>query len=132
MICIRTWFRRIAPLVLAVFAAASLHIPAAQAGMIAPSTYAQGSAADPHQQLHDFLARDDIRAELVKLGVDPAAAQARVDALTQEEAALAAQRMPEMPAGGDGVIGAIVFIFLVLLITDLLGLTDVFPFVNKR
>lgn len=128
---IRTWFRSIAPLVLAAFASVSLHIPAAQAGMIAPSTYTQHNVTtDPHQQLHDFLARDDIRAELVKLGVDPAAAQTRVDALTAEEAALAAERMPEMPAGGN-VVGAIVFIFLVLLITDLLGLTDVFPFVRK-
>jgi hypothetical protein len=30
------------------------------------------------------------------------------------------------------VIGAAVFIFIVLLITDLLGLTDVFPFVRSR
>ena len=128
---VRTWFRSIAPLVLAAFAAVNLYVPAAQAGMIAPSTYAQQNVTtDAHQQLHDFLARDDIRAELVKLGVDPVAAKARVDALTAEEAALAAERMPEMPAGGN-VVGAIVFIFLVLLITDLLGLTDVFPFVRK-
>lgn len=131
---IRRLFRRIVPLVLAAFASATLHLPAAQAGMIAPSTYAQqGAAADPHQQLRDFLARDEVRAELVKLGVDPAAAQARVDALSADEAAIAAERMPALPAGGDGgVIGAIVFIFLVLLVTDLLGLTDVYPFVKKR
>ena len=128
---IRTWFRSIAPLVLTAFASVNLYVPAAQAGMIAPSSYTQQNVTtDAHQQLNDFLARDDIRAELVKLGVDPAAAKARVDALTAEEAALAAERMPDMPAGGN-VVGAIVFIFLVLLITDLLGLTDVFPFVRK-
>lgn len=134
MTAIRTLFRRIVPLVLAAFSAASLQVPAAQAGMIAPAAYAQpNAAADPHQKLHDFLARDEIRDELVKLGVDPAAAQARVDALSADEAAAAVQRMPQLPAGGDGgVIGAIVFIFLVLLITDLLGLTDVYPFVKKR
>ena len=133
MTFIRTLCRRITPFVLAAFGLMSLHIPAAQAGMIAPSAYLQQeSAADPHQQLQQFLDRDEIRAELVKLGVDPAEAQARIQALSDEEAALAAERMQQLPAGGDGVIGAIVFIFLVLLLTDLLGLTDVFPFVNKR
>lgn len=130
---IRSLCRRIAPFVLAAFGLMSLHIPAAQAGMIAPSAYLQQeAAADPHEQLQQFLARDEIKAELVKLGVDPAEAQARVQALSDEEAALAVERMPQMPAGGDGIIGAIVFIFLVLLITDLLGLTDVYPFVKKR
>lgn len=130
---IRSLCRRIAPYVLAAFGLMSLHIPAAQAGMIAPSVYLQQeAAADPHEQLQQFLARDEIKAELVKLGVDPAEAQARVQALSNEEAALAVERMPQMPAGGDGIIGAIVFIFLVLLITDLLGLTDVYPFVKKR
>jgi hypothetical protein len=99
--------------------------------MIAPSAYLQQEAqTDPHAQLQQFLARDEIRAELVRLGVDPAVAQARVQALSDAEAAAAVERMPEMPAGG--IIGAIVFIFLVLLITDLLGLTDVYPFVKKH
>lgn len=131
---IRTLCRRIAPIVLAAFGLMSLHIPAVQAGMIAPSAYmAQESAADPHQQLQLFLARDEIRAELVKLGVDPAEADARVQALSDQEAALAVERMPQLPAGGDGgLIGAIVFIFLVLLLTDLLGLTNVYPFVKKH
>lgn len=133
MTFIRTLCRRITPFVLAAFGLMSLHIPAARAGMIAPSAYLQQeSAADPHQQLQQFLDRDEIRAELVKLGVDPAEAQARVQALSDEEATLAAERMQQLPAGGDGVIGAIVFIFLVLLLTDLLGLTDVYPFVKKR
>ena len=79
------------------------------------------------------VARDEIRAELVKLGVDPAEADARVQALSDQEAALAVERMPQLPAGGDGgLIGAIVFIFLVLLLTDLLGLTNVYPFVKKH
>ncbi|HEY9198733.1 MAG TPA: PA2779 family protein [Gammaproteobacteria bacterium] len=132
MECIRTFCRRITPFLLAAFGLMSLHIPAAQAGMIAPSAYAQQTAADPHQQLRDFLSRDEIRAELVKLGVDPDVAKTRVQALSDQEAAVAAERMSQLPAGGDGVVGAIVFIFLVLLITDLLGLTDVFPFVKSR
>ena len=38
------------------------------------------------------------------------------------------------PAGGDGVgvvIGGILIVFLVLLVTDILGLTKVFPFTRS-
>ena len=46
-----------------------------------------------------------------------------------------AQQMDELPAG-QGVIGVLLFVvivlFLVLLITDLVGATDVFPFINKN
>jgi hypothetical protein len=41
-----------------------------------------------------------------------------------------ATNMDQLPAGGDSFIGALVFIFIVLLITDLLGLTSIFPFVK--
>ncbi|MBI5041249.1 MAG: PA2779 family protein [Gammaproteobacteria bacterium] len=131
---IRRTSRRITPFVIAAFGLQSLHMPVAQAGMIAPSTYAQQSVAgDAHQQLQQFLARDEIRAELVKLGVDPAQAQARVETLSDREATLAAERLQQLPAGGDGgIVGALVFIFVLLLITDLLGLTDVYPFVKKH
>jgi len=66
------------------------------------------------------------------MGVDPAVAIARVDRLSEQEVATAAERMQQLPAGGDGgIVGAIVLIFLVLLLTDILGVTNVFPFVKK-
>jgi hypothetical protein len=129
---IRTACRRLSPVVLAAFGLMTLHIPAAQAGMIAPSTYAQQApdAGAQRQQVQQFLEREDVRAQLTELGVDPLEAQARVERMSDEEVATVAARMQELPAGGN-VVGAIVFIFLVLLITDLLGLTDVYPFVKK-
>jgi hypothetical protein len=45
-----------------------------------------------------------------------------------------AGRLDQLPAGQSAVgavVGAILIIFLVLLITDLLGLTNVFPFVRR-
>ena len=131
---IRTVCRRISPLVVAAFGLMCLNVPAVQAGMIGPSTYItqqqQADVAGQRQELQQFLARDDVRAQLIELGVDPAQAQARVDGLSPQEVATVAEQMQQLPAGGS-VVGAIVFIFLVLLITDLLGLTDVFPFVKK-
>lgn len=78
------------------------------------------------EQVALFLARGDVAARLEAYGASPAEAQNRVAAMTDEEAALVAARIDELPAGG--VLGLILTVFLVLLITDILGLTKVFPF----
>jgi len=88
----------------------------------------QGSLA--RTQVLDALARDDVKAQLVALGVDPADAAARVAALNDEEMQTLATRMQDLPAGGN-FLGVVVFLFLVLLLTDILGFTDIFPFVKK-
>ena len=75
-----------------------------------------------------LLDRADVRAQLEAHGVRPADVKARIAALTDEEAAQLAGQIDSLPAGGEGIIGALLIIFLVLLITDLLGLTKVFSF----
>lgn len=82
-------------------------------------------------QLAATLARADVADALRSRGVDPAAVAARVDGLTDDEAALLAQRIDTLPAGGSDVLGTIVFIFVLLLITDILGFTKVFPFTRS-
>lgn len=82
-----------------------------------------------------FLGRDEVQQVLVQHGVNAAEAQLRVASLADTELARLAGQIDQMPAGGDGVgavVGAVVLIFLVLLITDLLGLTHVFPFVRAQ
>jgi len=85
---------------------------------------ADGSA---RARVQAFLARADVRRELLANGVDLAQVQARVDALTDAEAADFAGRIDRAPAGGD-VLGLLFAVFIVLLITDILGFTHVFPF----
>jgi hypothetical protein len=60
--------------------------------------------------------------------VNPGEIKTRVGALTDAEAAELAGRIDELPAGGVGILGAILIVFLVLLLTDILGYTKVFPF----
>jgi len=82
-----------------------------------------------------FLGRGDVQQVMVQHGVNAAEAQKRVASLSDSELTKISKAMEQLPAGGDGVgaiIGAAVFIFVVLLITDLLGLTHVFPFVTHR
>ena len=51
--------------------------------------------------------------------------------LTDTEVARIDQHLDQLPAGGSSVIGALVFIFVLLLITDILGFTKVFPFTRS-
>ena len=110
--------------------ALSLHLPAANAGMV--GTEAVVNAAQVQQsreRLVSSLNRDDVKTQLMARGVDPAQVQARLDSLTDEEVQTLAAKMDQLPAGGDG-LGILVFIFVVLLITDILGFTNIFPFVK--
>lgn len=85
-------------------------------------------AATPiKDRVQALLARDEVRAALAERGVAPAQLQARVDALTDDEARELAKRLDQAPAGGD-VLGILFTVFIVLLVTDILGLTKVFPF----
>lgn len=112
--------------------ALSLHLPAAHAGMVGTEAVVNtAQVQQDRERLHSALSRDDVQAQLLARGVDPAQVQARLDSLTDEEMQTLATNMDQLPAGGS-VVGALVLIFLVLLVTDLLGLTNVFPFVKHN
>lgn len=129
-------FRRMAKpmthFVIVAFLWVGLQLPAAQAGMIGTETLV--SAAQILQErshVLNLLERKDIQDQLLGYGVTPEQAKTRVDSLSDAEIHTLADQLDSLPAGGD-VVGVILFIFLVLLLTDILGLTDVFPFVKKH
>ena len=100
----------------------------AQAGML-PTARVVASPAK--ERVTSFLNRSDVRAQLESMGVNSADAKARVATLTDDEAAQLAAKIDNLPAGGDAagaLIGALLIVFIVLLITDILGVTHVFPF----
>jgi hypothetical protein len=104
----------------------------AQASMI--STEQVVSAAASAQNRAKVIAtfeRADLQTELQRMGINATDARARVDAMTDAEAASIAKQIDALPAGGDGIIGTLVFIFVLLLVTDILGLTKVFPFTRS-
>lgn len=84
--------------------------------------------------VHSLMAREDVQAALVRQGIDPAEAAARAEALSDAEVVRLADAAETLPAGGSTVaiiVGAMLFVFIVLLITDILGYTSVFPFTKK-
>ncbi len=104
----------------------------AQAAMVSTAqVVAADAGAQARARLAMTLQRADVQAALERNGIAPEAAQTRVAALSDEEAAAMAQQVEALPAGGDGVVGALVLIFVVLLVTDILGLTKVFPFTRS-
>ncbi|HMM45928.1 MAG TPA: PA2779 family protein [Candidatus Macondimonas sp.] len=118
------------------FSTVTLAMPAVQATAVISTDEAiaqtrAAASSGERERVQAFLAREDVAQQLARLGVDAAAAQARVDALTDAEVAQLDQQIEQLPAGGSSVIGALVFIFVLLLITDILGFTKVFPFTRS-
>jgi hypothetical protein len=75
--------------------------------------------------VESVLNRADVRTQLENLGVDPAQAAERVAALSDQELSAMAERLNEMPAGGDA-LAVIGIVFLILLILELVGVIDIF------
>jgi hypothetical protein len=106
--------------------------PAANAAIVSTSELvATEQSKIGREYLLNSLEREEVRTALTSQGVDLEMAKQRVSSMTDEEIRALNQKMDEMPAGG-GVVGVVVIVFLVLIITDLVGWTDVFPFVNKQ
>ena len=123
-------------LILLSFCSMSLYVPVSQAsiigtGQVVEQQQRQQLRADNINQITRVLEQENVKQRLASLGVDKADLQSRIENLSDNELAMMADRLDQLPAG-QGIEGAIVFIFLVLLLTDILGLTDVFPFVKKH
>ncbi len=109
---------------------------AALAALI-PTEAANDSAevSNARENIKNFMARQDSQNLLISKGISPEEAKDRIDSLTDAEVLMVSQHIESMPAGGNAVgiiVGAILLVFIILLITDLVGLTNVFPFVKKH
>jgi hypothetical protein len=103
-----------------------------QAALISTEQVVSAAAAEQNRaKIAAAFNRSDVQAELQKMGISKDEAQARVAALTDAETVSVANQIDTLPAGGDGIVGALVFVFVLLLVTDILGLTKVFPFTRS-
>lgn len=126
--------RRLFALLLSLSLLNATMIQTAHAGLVSTEEVARLASGDEslpgHAKLASALARSDVRAEMERLGLDAASATERVAALSDDEAARLADHIDSAPAGG--IIGAILLVFFVLLVTDILGLTKIFPFTRSQ
>jgi hypothetical protein len=92
-------------------------------------------ANESRENLKKLISREDVQKMLIYRGIDPAEAKARVNSLNDSEAIAVAEKIDKLPAAGNAIgviVGAALIVFLVLLLTDILGYTDVFPFVKAK
>lgn len=127
--------RVISPLLIAFLVLGSLpavaSVPTTQAnGLVSTQDALSASqVASDRERINELLAREDVQQQLLLQGVQPAEVKARVAALSDEEVSQMANQLDEMPAGAS-VVGALFAVFVILLVTDILGLTNVYPFVR--
>ena len=124
-----------AGLVLAIFTLMiSGPIQSANAALIGTETVLDSTRGQQARTyLKQLLARGAIQEALVAYGIDNGEARARIDSLSDAEAIKAADRFEQMPVGSgpfETIVVIAFLVFLILLITDIAGYTDVFPFVN--
>jgi hypothetical protein len=87
------------------------------------------------ERINMFLDRSEVQKHLVAWGVSPDEAKARLDCLSDQEIERISAQIDQLPAGSGAlgaIVGAALIIFIVLLITDILGFTDVFTFVKSK
>jgi hypothetical protein len=127
-------FRFVTTVVIVAFAATQFYVRPALAVMVATEAVANASQRSVgRDRVREFLAREDVRVQLERLGVSPKEAMVRVSSLSDAEIARINTALDALPAGGD-FIGLVAGVFLVLvvflIITELLGWTDVFSFLG--
>lgn len=118
------------------FCCLSMVIAPVQASLVGTADILTAQAHDDaRQKVIRFIEREDVVKHLRALGVDKKEARSRVDSMTAEEIKLLSSRIDQMPAGGDAfgfIVGVAFVAFVVLIITDIIGVTDVFTFIKKK
>lgn len=104
---------------------------AAPTALISTEQAAAATRSEAHARLHAALDRADLAAMLQARGVSTDEVRARVDALTDAEAERLMTQIDQDPAGASDVLGLLFTVFIILLVTDILGLTKVFPFTRS-
>lgn len=80
------------------------------------------------QQVLSFVDSAEVQNRLIELGVNPEDAKQRIAAMTTAELDTLNNELNDMPAGG--IVGVIVTVLVVVAVLDLMGITDVYPFIR--
>ena len=115
----------------AVFLMTCVMVPAQAAMVTTDKISTQAEIQQTRAKIAQFMARSDVQQHLIDNGVSPEEANSRIDSLSVAELNMLSDKIDSLPAAGTDALGVLVFVFLVLLITDIMGLTDIFPFVRK-
>ena len=123
------FLRRPTALLLAILLSLMPLLPA-QAAMIGNTQIIQQHPSEQTRDgLQQLLQQDAARQQLQAWGVSPEQINNRIDSLTDAELARINGQLDNLNAGGN-ILGIILVIFIVFVITDVIGATDIFPFIH--
>lgn len=107
-----------------------LFVPAAQAAMVTTQGMVEGQhRAQLENKVMRLLDRDAARQVLADNGVRRDQVKQRLSRLSDKELNQIAHKADAMPAG-QGVLGIVLAVILILVLLDLLGATNVFPAIH--
>jgi hypothetical protein len=113
------------------FLLALLPIMPAQAAMLGNSVIiSEQQTAFEKAEILEILDQEFTRQQLESWGISPEMARERINSLTGQELANLNRQFSELEAGGTSVLGVLLILFIVFIITDAIGATDIFPFVH--
>lgn len=122
--------RRVTSLILSLLLI-NMSFGTATAGMLGNAAIvAQSEQTAEREALLGQLHRGDVREQLLAMGVQPEAVESRIRQLSDAEVSQLNQQIADAPAAGSSVLGAIVLIFIVFVITDVIGATNIFSFIH--
>lgn len=101
--------------------------PVAKARLISTQEAQQMTQrAEQLARINRILLHTVVQEQMLAFGVEPKDVQDRLAVLTDEELRQLAGRLQDMPAGGDSVLAVVGIIFVVLIILELVGVTNIF------
>jgi hypothetical protein len=106
-------------------------ISAAQAGIVSTGAIVNAEREANLTSIRTQLQREDVQAQMQKMGVDAANVDARLATLSDSELRDLSDQMQKAPAGGD-VLVLLGAVFVVLLVLELVGVIDIFKKVQTR
>ncbi len=112
---------------------AGIHLTPAYAGIMGTERAIHAEqAGHERQMLLTQLERQEVRDQLTALGISPEDAQSRVAMLTDEQVRELNKSIEQLPAGSglESILVILLIVFLVFVITDAVGATDLFTFIN--
>ena len=90
----------------------------------------QAPSALTRDNMQELLGQESARQQLQAWGISPELITARINRLTDAELARINQEADTLKAGGTNVLGILLIIFIVFVITDVIGATNIFPFIR--
>jgi len=86
--------------------------------------------SEARNNLQQFLDQEAAQQQLLAWGVSPDSVKERVNSLTDAELARINNEIENLNAGGSSILGILLVIFIVFVITDVIGATNIFPFIH--